>query len=53
MKLRTIISDLIKKLVIMWDPDFTKVTAKEREVLEKSCSEMKNGEFIAEEDFWS
>lgn len=46
------VNALIKKLVIEWDPDFTKVTAKEREVLEKSNSEMEKGDFVSEEDFW-
>ena len=49
----SIVNALIKKLVIAWDPDFTKVTAKEREQLEKSDLEMRNGNYISEEDFWS
>ena len=49
----SIVNALIKKLVIAWDPDFTKVTARERELLEKSDNEMKNGDFVSEEDFWS
>lgn len=49
----SIVNALIRKLVIAWDPDFTKVTARERELLEKSDFEMKNGDFISEEDFWS
>ena len=49
----SIVNALIKKLVIAWDPDFTKVTAKEKELLEKSDSEMKTGDFVSEEDFWS
>ena len=49
----SIVNDLIKKLVIAWDPDFTKVTARERELLEKIDSEMKNGDYVSEEDFWS
>lgn len=49
----SIVNALIKKLVIAWDPDFTKVTARERELLEKSDSEMKNSDFVSEEDFWS
>lgn len=48
----SIVNALIKKLVIAWDPDFTKVTAKEKELLEKSDLEMQNGDFISEEDFW-
>ena len=39
-------------MVIARDPDFTKVTARERELLEKSDLEMKNGDYISEEDFW-
>lgn len=49
----SIVNTLIKKLVVAWDPDFTKVTAKEKELLDKSDSEMKNGDFVSEEDFWS
>jgi hypothetical protein len=48
-----LVNALIKKLVIAWDPDFTKVTARERKLLEKNDSEMKNGDFVSEEDFWS
>ena len=48
----SIVNALIKKLIIGWDPEFTKVTARERELLEKSDSEMKNGDYISEEDFW-
>lgn len=48
-----LVNALVKKLVIAWDPDFTKVTPKERELLEKSDFEMKNGDFVSEEDFWS
>lgn len=46
-------NELIKKLIIAWDPDFTKVTDEERELLEKSDAEMKRGEYIPEEDIWS
>lgn len=49
----SMVNALIKKLIIAWDPDFTKVTEKERALLEKSDSEIKNGDFISEEDFWS
>ena len=49
----SIVNALIKKLVIAWDPDFTKVTARERELLEKSDFKMKSGDFVSEEDFWS
>lgn len=49
----SMVKKLIKKLIIAWDPNFTKVTEREKEILEKSDSEMKNGDFISEEDFWS
>ncbi len=49
----SLVNALIKKLVIAWDPDFTKVTAEERELLERSDDEMNRGEYISEEDFWS
>ena len=38
--------EFIKKLVLAWDPDFTKLTAEERELLEKA----ENSEFIDETD---
>ena len=49
----SIINALIKKLILAWDPDFTKVTPRERELLEKADAEMKNGDFISEKDFWA
>ena len=48
-----LVNALIKKLVIAWDPDFTKVTAKEKELLKKTDAEMMRGEYVSEEDFWS
>jgi hypothetical protein len=48
----SIVSALVKKLVLAWDPNFTKVTPKERELLEKADEEIKNGDFVSEEDFW-
>ncbi len=38
--------EFIKKLVLAWDPDFTKLTDEERELLEKA----ENSEFIDETD---
>ena len=49
----SIVNALIKKLILAWDPEFTKVTDKEKEVLDKSDAEMKNGEFVSEDDVWS
>lgn len=39
--------EFIKKLVIAWDPDFTKVTPAERAKLEEAQREIENGETIS------
>ena len=39
--------ELIKKLVLAWDPDFTKVTPAERAKLEEAQREIENGETIS------
>ena len=39
--------EFIKKLVIAWDPDFTKVTPTERAELERAQSEIENGETVS------
>ncbi len=41
--------EFIKKLVIAWDPDFTKVTPSERAELEKAIKEIENGETVSHE----
>lgn len=39
--------EFIKKLVLAWDPDFTKVTPLEREELEQAIREIENGEVVS------
>ena len=46
------VNSLLKFLLRSWDPDFVKVTPSERERLEKSESEMENGEYYTEEEVW-
>lgn len=41
--------EFIKKLVIAWDPDFTKVTPSERAELEQAMKEIENGEIVPHE----
>ena len=48
----SIVNALVKKLVVAWDPNFTKVTAKEKVALEEADAEMKREEYISEEDVW-
>lgn len=38
--------EFIKKLVLAWDPDFTKVTPSECAELEQAVKEIENGETI-------
>lgn len=39
--------EFIKKLVLAWDPDFTKVTPLERAELEQAEKEIENGETVS------
>lgn len=39
--------EFIKKLVIAWNPDFTKVTPTERAELERAQREIENGETVS------
>lgn len=38
--------EFVKKLVLAWDPDFTKVTPKERKVLEDAKKDFDTGETV-------
>lgn len=38
--------ELVKKLVLAWDPDFTKLTPAERQALDTALSEMERGEYV-------
>lgn len=40
--------ELIKKLVIAWDPDFTKVTPTERAEIDRAATEIEAGDFITD-----
>ena len=42
--------ELVKKLVLAWDPDFTKVTPQEAEALKEAELSFKNGDFVTESD---
>ena len=43
-------SQLIKRLVLAWDPDFTKLTLEERQRLEAAEKRMDSGEYINDSD---
>ena len=38
--------EFIRKLVLAWDPDFTKVTPLERAEIEQAAKEIENGETV-------
>ena len=42
--------EFVKRLVLAWDPDFTKVTPAEAEALKKADEEFARGEFVRHED---
>lgn len=42
--------EFIKKLVLAWDPDYTKVTKSEAERLDRAMEEFENGEVVESED---
>jgi len=45
--------ELIKRMVLAWDSDFTKLTPAERERLEKADIELANNEILQHDDAWS
>ena len=45
--------ELIKRMVLAWDSDFTKLTPSERETLEKADRELINNQTIKHEDVWN
>lgn len=42
--------ELIKKLVLAWDPDFTKATQQEIRELERAEKEIENGDYVTHND---
>ena len=43
-------SQLIKRLVLAWDPDFTKLTPEEQKRLEAAEQRIDNGEYLKDSD---
>lgn len=42
--------EFIKRLVLAWDSDFTKLTLKEKKELEDAEAEIRNGETVSHEE---
>ena len=47
---QTLAYEIIKKLVLAWDPDFTKLTPDERKRLEIAEIEIARGETVSHDD---
>ena len=45
--------ELIKRMVLAWDSNFTKLTQSEREIIEKVDKEFTNNETVKHEDIWN
>ena len=42
--------ELVKKLVLAWDPDYTKLTPKEAEALDEAEKNLANGEYFTDDE---
>ena len=47
------VSEMIKRVVLAWDPDFTKVTELERKQMESAQADLEQGEYVLHEDVWN
>lgn len=45
-------NNLIKKFILIWDPDYTKVTFAEKRIIKKTDAEMKSGNYVTEDEVW-
>ena len=50
---QNLIAEMIKRIVLAWDPDFTKVTPEEKKILDKADEELKNGEYYSHDEVWA
>ena len=41
--------ELVRKLVLAWDPDFTKATAGEHAAMEQAIKELDAGEYVTDD----
>ena len=46
---QTLAFELVKRLVIAWDPDFTKLTPTERAAMEQAVNELDAGEYVTDD----
>lgn len=41
--------ELVKKLVLAWDPDFSKVTPAEKAEIDKAAEELEAGDYVTDQ----
>ena len=44
---QTLAYEIVKRMVLAWDPDFTKVTQEESQEINRSIDEMRRGECVS------
>lgn len=45
-----LVFEMLKRMMLAWDPDYTKLTPEERKVLEQADIEFRKGETVSHED---
>ncbi len=47
---QNLVYEFIKRIILAWDPDFTKVTPQERAALDEADAEIERGEIYSHND---
>ncbi len=47
---KKLIDEIIQRVILAWDPDFTKLTPEEADILKKSEQERENGDVFTENE---
>ncbi|MDR2687896.1 MAG: hypothetical protein LBB75_09090 [Oscillospiraceae bacterium] len=47
---QALIAEIVKRVILAWDPDFTKVTAAEKASIDEGLRQVENGETVSMED---
>ena len=47
---QALIEELVKRVILAWDPDFTKVTAAEQASIDEGLRQIENGETVPMEE---
>lgn len=47
---QTLALELVRKLVLAWDPDYTRATPAEDAAMERAVREMEAGDYVTDED---